>query len=149
MAVVPRWVIGRRVTGLSIIPQTEGADGTLSAGTTASLTGKLDSVRISSNPETAEISAMDAARQSNTILKEATTITVTEILQATGASTDNALATFATAYDVGQFTLIRAGKTWTFYGRRGEYNESIDKGRATGVLTLSMIDPTASNPTLA
>lgn len=148
MAKITVFARGRDVTNLTIVPQNVAADGTLSPQSTSVLTGLLDNVTIDTNPEQVEISALDAVRQQMYILKEANSVTLTEILQA-GGSSPNVLRAFANNYDVGQFTATQGGKTWAFYGRRGQYTEQWDKGRLTGRLTLTMLDSGGANPTLS
>lgn len=145
MAQLPPWVIGRYVTNMAIYAVTEALDGTLTDGSSAALTSKLQSIELASDPETAEVSAMDATVQNMMLLKENNGIVVSEILQRAG-SAPNVLAAWATSNSVGKFVFSRGGKTWSGYYRRGPYHETFDKGAAVGRLTLLTVDPGQTNP---
>lgn len=144
MPSVPTWLTGRHVTTCSITPQTVAANGTLTAGTSSSLVGTLDEITLDSTPELEEISPMDTLFQNNVILKNATRITLTQILKSNGT---NLLTAAANAADVFAVVITRGGQTWTFYGTRGAYSEGLRRGRSTCSLTLEMIDITTANPT--
>lgn len=157
MALIPQWVTGRSVSVFSITPQVVAADGTLSDGTVASLVGLWETIGLESNPETEEISAADAARQSTVILKENYSITATLILRkgvASGAV--NPLRSAIVASDVFKIILTHVSNvgatpgtaTWTFYGVRGPYRENFAKGKTAVDVTWTMADPGATNPAL-
>lgn len=147
MATVPVWLRGRDIGGgtFSITPLTVASNGALSAATSASsMLGNWEDVSIDSNPEEEEISSADATRQHNELLKDATDITISEILKRNGT---NILAGLFASYNVFLVTLVRGGQTWAFYGLRGTYSEQISKGKSLGRATFRMIDPGAANPT--
>lgn len=146
MAQVPLWAIGRHVTVCSLTPQTVGADGTLSDGASTSLVGSLDGVEFSSNPEVEEISPITTTRANDVLVKDRTEITLVEILKHTGTNILAAAVTSATYFKV---IITRGAQTWTFYGLRGAYSESLQRGKSTASLTLTMVDPNTTNPAYA
>lgn len=150
MATIPLWVLGKNVTGVTVTPQTVDAAGLLADGSPLSCTGKLRSIRLASNPRQREVSPMDTGREHTVNVKESNSITITELLSyATGAV--NVIQTVITnsSTDVFKFVFIRAGKTWTFYGRRGPAGEAVDEGEDVMELTLTMVDPGVANPGIA
>lgn len=148
MSAVPVWLRGRDLAGgtLAIYSVAVAANGTITDGASASLLGHWEEIRIEGDTEKEEISSSDATRQHNEILKNMTKVTITEILKRNGT---NILAAWSIANDVGKFVVARGAQSWTFYGARGSYNETLNKGKSTGVLTLEMIDPGAVNPAYA
>lgn len=148
MAQVPVWCLGRHVTVCSITPQSVASDGTLSDGSASSLVGSIDSVSLTSQPETEEVSAMTTTRANNVIIKNATSVTLVEILKSSGTNILAAAVTGANG-DYFKVILTRGAQTWTFYGLRGAYSEDLQRGKSTASLTLEMVDPNAANPTYA
>lgn len=146
MPSIPVWLTGRHVTQVTITPQTVGADGTLTAGTTVSLVGTLDEVTLDSAPELEEISPMDTVRQNMVLLKDGVRVTFMQLLKKNGT---NLLAAAANTADVFQYVVTRGAQTYTGYGHRGAYNESMRRGRSTSSLTFEPIDIGTSNPTYA
>lgn len=150
MAVIPQWLTGRGVTAFNIIPQTvAAADGTLSAGTSRSLVGMWDSIEISYQPETEEISAADSARTNTVKLKDSWTFRCTQILRkAIGTGPVNPLASMVGANDIFSVTFTRTSNvtagagtaSWTAPFLCTGYTESIAKGRSTGTATFALVD---------
>jgi hypothetical protein len=67
---VPRYLLGRHLTAVTLTPQTVAADGTLSNGTPVTLTAVVDSLQDDLNANTEEISAVNSTRQNNVVLDD-------------------------------------------------------------------------------
>lgn len=158
MAVMPQFFVGRKLNAFTVTPQTVAGDGTLADGTSASLAGLWDTLEISMAPETEEISAADASNTHNVLLKNNYTCRITTLLRsAAGTGLVNPLASILsnTANEVFKIVVTRksdltagAGTAvWTFYGLKTGYDETLNKGRSTGVASFAMIDPGTTNPT--
>lgn len=143
MPSVPTWLTGKHVSSCSITPQSVASDGTLSDGTLASLTGTLDEITLESSPELEEISPMDTTRNNNVLIKDSFRVTLVQILKSGSA---NILAAAVTGSSVFKIIITRGIHTWTFYGQRSAYTESIRRGRSTASATFEMVDPGQANP---
>ena len=143
MVAIPVWLTGQHVTACAIIPQTVSS-GTFTPGSSKNLVGSIDGIEIDSTPELEEISPITTTRLNHVVLKSGTRITLTEILQSSG---EKMLAAAAVAADYFQVTLTRGGQAWSFYGARGSYNESLQRGRSVASLTVEMVDIGSANPT--
>lgn len=139
---LPVWLRGRDVA-LVITPQTESATGVLTAGASQTLVGQVDDSDVNSEPETDEVSPMDAVRQNHHIVKENHTVVIRELLKRAGP---NYLATMSATYDVFLIQVTRGAQVWAFTGRRGSYRENLVKSRSRGELTLLQVDPGVVNP---
>ena len=157
MADRPTWLIGRNMSTVTITGVTAGTDGTLTDATgtgVQDIVTKFEEITFNSEPITEEISAASSDKAHTVILQEANSATVRCILQTarrTGESTNNqpdALSHLAATYSILKLTFARSGRTYTLYGCRGAYSETIAKGRSTATLTLLPLDPGQTNPTI-
>lgn len=144
MTAIPVWLLGQHVSACAITPQSVAANGTLSAGAASSLVGSLDGIELDSTPELEEISPITTSRLNNVVVKSGTRITLTEILKSNGT---NILPAAAVAADYFYVAITRGGQSWAFYGARGTYTESIQRGKSVASLTLEMVDIGSANPT--
>jgi len=147
MTALPVWLRGQNVTVCAITPQTVASDGTLSAGSTSSLVGTIDTISIRSTIEAEEISPMTTTRTNMVPIKVGTTIVLTEILKSSGTNILAGVGYGATSY--AYFALTRGAQSFGFYGLITDYSEEISKGKSTGVMTLEMVDPGSANPVYA
>ena len=137
MAAIPEWLRGRNVTVFSLVPQTDAANGTLTPGTSTSLTGVWEEIDIEVEVETEEISPADANRQNHMIIKDNYRFRCTGILKRSSA---NQPAAILAANDIFQMNCTRGGQVWSGYFVRGRYSESLRKGRSTWSVELLFTD---------
>jgi hypothetical protein len=155
MPAIPMWLLGKHVTNYVITGQVVGSDGSLTDATTTGvqpLAGKWDQIKLTSAPSNEEISASDSPRQHTVILQEGTRIQHTAIMEkvkGAGAGTNdkaNPLEWLASTYDVLKTVYTRGGRTCTLYFVRGEYDETIVKGKSIHSLNGEPCDPGTTNP---
>ena len=137
MAAIPEWLRGRNVTVFSLVPQTDAANGTLTPGTSTSLTGVWEEIDIEVEVETEEISPADATRQNHMVIKDNYRFRCTGILKRSSA---NQPAAILAANDIFQMNCTRGGQAWSGYFVRGRYSESLRKGRSTWSVELLFTD---------
>lgn len=158
MVAQPQWFTGKKLTAFTVTPQTVAGDGTLADGTSSSLAGLWDTLEISMAPETEEISAADASNTHNVLLKNNYTCRITTLLRAaTTTGLVNPMASILSSTSNEVFKIVATRKSdltagagtavWTFYGLKTGYDETLNKGRSTGVASFAMIDPGTTNPT--
>lgn len=144
MAAIPVWLTaGNGPFSVALTPQTIASDGTLSDGSSATLTGVLDDIEFSNNPVLENIRPMSSRRANHVSIEENPTLTLVEIMKATGT---NILAAQNFASDVFKVVFTRGAQAYTYYGRRGAYNERVVNGKSTARLTLEAVDIAAANP---
>lgn len=136
MSVVPTWLIGRFVTAISVIPQTVGSDGTLTAGTSHSMTGRLDEITWTGENTTESIMGFDTRQDNKVITESGVTLELTEILDQQAATNTNVLSAVYAASDYVLVTFTRGGKAFTGFFTVGTYNESLVRGKSVGKLSL-------------
>jgi hypothetical protein len=141
MATVPTWLLGRHLTAVTIIPQTVGAGGVLTAVTASSavLTTCVENIRISLNPVNSNINAVNDTRANNVVEEDDASLVVTEILKHSDSSATptNFLAVMAMGYDYYQASFTRGGRSWAGYFCRGPYNDGVvAKGKNTADFTM-------------
>lgn len=147
MATLPLWVFGKHVTNVSMTPQSVSSTGLLSDGTALPCAGKLRSIRQASNPRQREVSPMDGDQDHMVNVKENNSIVIQELLSyAVGVTNVIDAVVYNTSTDVFKFIFRRAGRTATFYGRRGAASETVDEGEDVMELTLTMVAPGVPNP---
>lgn len=162
MPAVPVWLQGTGVTVATLTGQVVAADGTLTDAVTTGiqpLVLKWDSIELENSPELEEISAADTTRANNVIIKESTRMRFSCIMQkaipAGAGANDKALPLqhMALTYSYIKMVLTRGGvaaeDTWTFYGCRGAFSETLSKGKCIQTLSLEMMDPGVANPAIA
>lgn len=155
---IPVWLLGQHVSAYVLTGATVGSDGTLSDATGTgiqAMAGLWDEISLEYTPQTEEISAADAVRLNNVIIKKGTRIRCTQIMQkakVSGQASDNAinpLNHIAATYDYVKIVFTRASKTWTGYFLIAGYSEDLRASRSLCSLTLEMIDNGAANPALS
>lgn len=150
---IPNFLRGRHLTGVSIIPQIVGAGGVLTAVTasTLTLTGVIDSVRLSMSPVMSDVNAVNSPYVNNIIEADDSSIVLTEILRNgdSSATPVNLLANFAYNYDVCQVSFTRGGRAWSMYGIRGAFSDGVtQRGKNVAELTLHQVDVGTATPSL-
>lgn len=147
MAVIPLWLTGPGgPLTVVITPQTVTA-GTLADTTPVqTITADLDTngINIETSPVLENIATMNRQFSNNVIIENSTRITFREILKSAGT---NKLALTTSAFDYFKCAVTRGAQVWTFWGVRGAYNESLNKGKSTGDFTVEMVDTASANPT--
>lgn len=158
MPVIPTWLLGQNVSAFVVTGVTVGSDGTLADATGTgiqAMSGLWDEVSLEYTPQTEEISAADSVRLNNVIVKKASRLRITQLMQkakASGQASDNAinpLNHIAATYDFAKTVFTRGSKTWTGYWLVAGYEEGLRAGRSTCSITLEMIDTGAANPALS
>jgi len=134
MSSIPTRLVGTAVTAISITPLTVASDGTLTAGTAASLTGHLDEINLEQANDLENIVPMDVRENNEVITGSSTLLTLVEILAHSGG---NILAATANAYDYVQASFARGGKAYTGTFVVKAYAEGIRRGKSVGTLRLS------------
>lgn len=145
MSVVPPWLVGRNVTAISITGETAGSDGTLTPGSTITLTGHLDEITLDQVNDTENIVPLDVRQNNEVITGSGTSMSIVEILSAYG-TTGNLLATVAESLDLAVFTYTRGGKAFTCTHVIKGYTEGIRRGKSVGTMSLG---PAGVAPTYA
>lgn len=137
MSTVPQWLLGREVTAIAIIPQTVGAGGVLTPGTSAPLTGLLDEIAPDEYNDTENIVPMDVRQDNEVIIGSGIRLMLREILSPNTGASFNVLAQAGALYDYVSVTFTRSGLTpfTSFFVIKG-YTESIVRGKSMGTLTL-------------
>ncbi len=148
---VPRYLLGRHLTAVTFTPQTVAANGTLSDGTPITLTAVMDSLGLSLQANTEEISAVNSARQNNVGLDDGASLSLSIIRVNNGtdpAPLRTAVGTndiFKVAYTEGTGT---SAKVVTGYYQRSSYEDGI-QGKGKQIATLSLIPVDAGASTFA
>lgn len=158
MPTQPPFLTGSGVNGytLTLVGQSVSASGVLSAitgaaGASRAFTGKLDenSIQINYDADVENIQAADGILQNFVIIEKGTSLTFNEILMRNDAAypnDTNFLARIASACDVVAYTVTRGTRVWAGYGVIQRYDESLNKRKSIGSLTLVPIDPGQANP---
>lgn len=141
---LPVWfTAGNGPFSVTITPQTEAADGTLTPGTTKTLTGSIDDVEFDSNPTLENIKPISTRRANYVNIEEDNSFTLVEILKGNG---ENILAALASTADVFVIAVTRGAQAFSFTGRRGQYNEGLKNGKSVGRLQVRQVDTGVANP---
>ena len=152
MAKIPTWLLGRHITTITLTPLTVAADGTLTPGTAASLSGYIDGVELTGQKTTENIQSIDNIRANYVVTEIETSVTLTEILKTndtSGTPTNILASAYYSAFDLALVTLARGGRSYTFYSLMSSYAENINKGKSTGKMDCKMVDPGVANPAYA
>ena len=131
---IPPWLIGSAVTAVSITPLSVASDGTLTAGTSISLTGHLDEITLEQYNHTENIVPLDTRQDNEVIVASGTAMTLIEILTRTGG---NFLAAVGNSGDYVSAGFARGGKTWSGTFVVKGYVEMIRRGKCVGTLRLA------------
>lgn len=141
MAQLPRWLLGRHLTAITVTPQTMAEDGTLSnAGGAQNLKGYIDYVRLENDPMLEMIQSVDrtVAHYEGTI--EDFTIVLGEILAVKEAHVP-ILPSMAYSYDHFLVAFTRGGQTYSVYLRRGSFRDGVSAfGKNACELTMRSLD---------
>lgn len=133
---VPKWLLGRHLTTINVYPTTIASDGTVTVGTVASLSGRIDMVRVSSNPALEQIMSVDDTSDNRELLYDSFTLELTEILTNLSGAPPVLPAMNATS-DVMKVVFTRGNQTYTFYGIRGAFSDGVGAlGKNSCTLTL-------------
>jgi hypothetical protein len=134
MSNIPTWLVGTAVTAISITPLTVGSDGSLTAGTLASLTGHLDEINLEQLNDLENIVPMDERLNNDVITGSGTLLTLVEILASSGG---NILAGIGNSVDYVTASFSRGGKAFTGTFVVKGYTEGIRRGKSVGTMRLS------------
>lgn len=124
----------------TIVGQTVGTGGALSAGTSGSIRGQFKKWKITSSPKKDNISSNDSALANNVILEEDFKVELEE-MQVRGIGSQ-VLSVLISSFDYFAVTLAYGNKTYgPIYLSRGEFSDGIeDKGNGNISLSLELID---------
>lgn len=136
MSLVPNWLIGKYVTSIAAIPQTVGADGTLTPGSSQPLTGLLDEIGLEQYNDTENIVPMDIRQDNELIIGSGARLTLTEILSRTSGTGFNVLSQIGNANDYVSITFTRATRPFVGIFVIKSYSEALRRGKSTGTMTL-------------
>jgi hypothetical protein len=149
MPKIPIWLIGPGITTLTITPQTVGTDGTFTAATPVnSFIARLKSVKVHIENEEVEKRSITSTIKNWVPIADDFTLTLEELMVNDGTDT-SLLVTFALAFRYGKLTFGRGGKTWTWYGKVSELEESGEADGFGAMITMKNVDIGAANPTIA
>jgi hypothetical protein len=141
VAQLPRWLLGKHLTAITVTPQTMATDGTLSGAIGAqNLKGYIDYVRLEGDPMLEMIQSVDRtiAHYEGTI--EDFTIVLGEILAHKEAHVP-ILPSMAWDYDFYLVAFTRGGQTYSCYLRRGTFRDGVTAfGKNTCELTMRSLD---------
>lgn len=135
MPTIPTWLIGKFLTGMTIIGQDVADDGTLSNNTSYILVGLLDEITLTATNDTENIVPLDVRQNFEVIVGSGQAFTLMEILnQQTGvaAPQGNCLQQATYTNDICLFTFTRGTLSFSCYGTVGDYSESIRRGKSVG-----------------
>lgn len=139
MPTIPSFLIGKNVTTFTVSPTTVAAGGVVTVGSPSSLLGKFDELTLEVSNNLIDIHSADAAYSNNVITTRDFTVTLTEIIPATGSS-----ILFGDWYDGDIFQSVCqatdpngsvAGKTLTVLYVVQGVRYGISEGKNTAVLT--------------
>lgn len=158
MPSAPTWLRGRDVSSVILTGQTEDAAGLFADGSSPAaqtITTSLLSFEPVFSPNQSEAGPITATVDNNIIESENNSFRISILLNGSGVV--NPLATLGYTYDTIKLVAVRkrSGATttptnarWTFYGRRGEFGETIDsRGRNVAFMNITQIDIGSANPT--
>lgn len=134
MADIPLWAIGKHFSSVVITPQslntTTGALSDVTGYTTiGSLFGHLDSIEISQEVDSENISSMDSTSKNMVPIEYGTTYRFEEIEKSAGV---NKLANMVNSgYNFFKVVVTRGGQSWTGYGTIGNFKSHGTKRRVT------------------
>ena len=148
------WLVGRNLTFRIGVCEID-ADGTITdPGDLTSMVGRLDRAALRMRLVNEEISALDAVQENHVWLRTSNSLELTEILDnfstADGTTGGNVLAymtnkmvgdavTAASNNRLIKVTILRGGKTFTYYGIIEGYEEGYERGKNVGTMTLNVV----------
>lgn len=143
MTNIPSWLLGKHTISVTVTGFTADSTGILTASTSGSLIGQIDSLEITSDPESDEISSADNPIKHHVVVAEDSSIRMTEILRLP-------VSQQVLPYMAANFTYMKvvyargvggALHTFTYWGSRGQYKDGLPgKGKGTAELSLNQID---------
>lgn len=138
---LPKWLLGRHLTAVTIRPQTEAADGTFSHAAAASpLSGYIDYVRFESDPTLEMIQSVDRTIAHYEITLEDFNLVLGEILTVKTAHVP-VLPQMAASYNLFLIEFTRGGQTYSCYMRRGAFRDGVTAfGKNACELTVRPVD---------
>jgi len=163
--VVPRWVLGRHLTAITVTPLVRDAQGTLtittlgtvlgrsaqSATAAKSLSGYVDGVRFGSRPAQDLIMPIDQTVANYEIMYDDFDLQLIEILhiKTTGSAGYAPILPYLAAnYEYFLVSFTRGGQTWDCYFKRGDFTDGVQGfGKNSVGLSMrpfTMIDSTAT-----
>jgi hypothetical protein len=141
MAQLPRWLLGRHLTAITVTPQTQAVDGTLSnAEGASSLSGYVDYVRLENDPMLEMIQSVDRTNTHYEGTLEDFTLVLGEILTVKTAHVP-VLPSMAGSYDHYLVAFTRGGQSYSVYLRRGAFRDGVTAfGKNACELTMRSVD---------
>jgi hypothetical protein len=141
---VPRYLLGRHLTAVTLTPQTVAADGALSNGTPLTLTTVIESLQDELNANTEEISAVNSTRQNNVVLDDGASLTLV-VISVNNGNDPEPLRTAFGASDVFKVSYTRgtgssARVTTGYYTRSSLSGGFQGKGKQIGTFTFLPAD---------
>jgi hypothetical protein len=146
---VPQYLLGRHLTAITLTPQTVAANGTLSDGTGIVLTAVIDSLALSLQANTEEISALNSGRQNNVTLDDGASLQLS-IIRVNNGNDPAPLRTAVLASDVFKVAYTEgsgaSARVVTGYYRRSNYDDGF-QGKGKQIATLALIPVDAGSNT--
>lgn len=145
MAALPKFLLGRHLTAITITPQTQADDGTLADTTPVqTVTGTCRSVELSIDNQLEDIRPVNTTLANNVVVATDSTITVRQLILKTYASTTQmaiAASTPALASIPQKVAFTRGGKSWSVVGNIQSYNEGVNsQGANEATMVIRLID---------
>lgn len=131
---IPAWLTGSGVTSIVITPLSVAADGTFTAGTSQSLTGRLDEIVVEQYNTLQNITPIDERLDNEVITGTGTSLILVEILAKAGGCI---LAEVGSTADYVQAGFSRGGKSYAGTFVIKSYRETLRRGKSVGELTVS------------
>lgn len=131
---IPAWLTGAGVTNIVITPLTVAADGTFTAGTAQSLTGRLDEIVVEQASDLQNITPIDERQDNFAIVGSGTSLILVEILARSGGCH---LASIGNGFDYVQAGFSRGGFGFSGTFVVKGYRETIRRGKSVGELTVA------------
>jgi len=140
-------LLGKHVS-FSIAPVTIAADGAITVGTSAAMTGKADSAQLDFQALSEDIRPLDANGTNWVPIVKDWTLTLSGIKR-TGGTDPNPIETIAMSSDYAQVTVTTPTKIWTFQGTVQNYGWPIAEGRNVDTISIQRFETGSDNPTYA
>lgn len=150
---LPPPAVGKLLSAFTVIGQTMGVDGTLTAGTSYNILATVDEYDIEANPQKEDMAPMGSAQANHVIYREDFSFTINEILVDTTGGTpplqSSKLLAAIEAFQIFEITCTFSGNIWTFYGTRGRVSRQGRPGKNIVSVTFDQMAIPAGNPTYA
>jgi hypothetical protein len=149
MAQIKNFALGRLTGSFTMTPYSLGADGTLTPGTSRSLTGQMKTCRFKQSNDNESLVATPGRAKNEIILESGSEVEFGGLLYANDSpgSPTNWATNLVQNYDYFALSWVRGGMAITMLGIVRDFEENIEgKGGIPFTFSLGPVDANTANP---